>query len=429
MLVFFSRVAKNPFSISVLERLVSLFSKALIYILVSRLLGPEAQGICGLYNSYSSIAAVFFIFGLDVANTFFTSKSTDSEYITSLISNSILYCLFTIIISTIVLYFSSSLLDVLKFPAALFNLMLINVNVTLIRQLFRGFIYGKSYFLEQFIGVFISDFLLLIVVLFLIGVNQFNLDTFLIIQLCFFILSLTYWLMILFSKEKFKFNSSFSIFKKTLQYALKVFLSNILISFNLRLNVFLVAYFMTIEYLGYYTIAITISEIVLNIPLSITNVILNQNTKNSKHDLRIFGIINFLMIILIFLISASSIYLIPFFYGSDFIESVYPLIILLFASFFLSIGSILSYMMMSENKSHFILFSSIPTLLCTFIFSFFLIPKLGLVGASLSSLFSFFIFFIFQFYYAIRNLKIKGLLFSLIPAPRRTFFILRNFVK
>lgn len=429
MVKFIKLVVNNPWIISISERVISLLSKAIIYILIARLLGPESQGICGLFNSYSGIAAVIFVLGIDIANTYFTSQNLGSEIDNYLISNSILYFIFSVIISILFFFSSSSLLKIIKFPPEYFLLLILSVNVTIIRQLFRGFIYGKGYFLQQFYGVLISDFFLLLFVLILAVLKKFDIGNFLIVQISLSFLSLIYWLKVLLDKNKFIFRYNYEIFKKTLKYSFKVFFTNILMSFNLRINVFLVAYFMSMEFLGYYTIAITISEIVLNLPLSVTNVILNQNTRNESVDLSKFGIINFFMFSIVIIVSLFASYLIPLIYGPRFIVSITPLVILLFACYFLSIGSILSYVLLAQNKGHLTLISSIPTLITTFLFSIYLIPKFGLVGASISSFLSFFLFAVLQIFSISRNTKIENMLSIVIPNPKKSINYLISFYK
>jgi O-antigen/teichoic acid export membrane protein len=95
--------------------------------------------------------------------------------------------------------------------------------------------------------------------------------------------------------------------------------------------------------------------------------------------------------ILLAIVILLSIYVIPFLYGEEFRESVYPFILICFGAFFLLVRNVFASFNVAINKQEINLRSNIIALIITVVLDIFLIPKLGIIGACYASIVAYFV--------------------------------------
>lgn len=148
---------------------------------------------------------------------------------------------------------------------------------------------------------------------------------------------------------------------------------------------------------GFYSVAVRLSEIWYFIPGIICGSLfpaiinskkINNNIykKRMKHlFLLLFSIALSISLIMTFLSSA----VIHFLFGDDYIKSAPILSIYIWSGigFFLSIG--INKYFMAENKINYIFFLNLIAVAINLILNFILIPRIGLMGAALSTLISY----------------------------------------
>lgn len=183
---------------------------------------------------------------------------------------------------------------------------------------------------------------------------------------------------------------NFKLVRKSVQYGGKGYLGNIMQFLNYRLDMFLVAYFLTPASVGYYAVSVGIAERLWMFPGSIGTVLFprissiksaqaNRLTpKMARHTLLIVFIISLGLLIL-----ARP--LIRFLFGLEFLPSVGPLIMLLPGIIALSVAKILISDLAGRGKPEFGTLASFISLAVNIPLNIWLIPKWGIFGAAFAS--------------------------------------------
>jgi O-antigen/teichoic acid export membrane protein len=190
--------------------------------------------------------------------------------------------------------------------------------------------------------------------------------------------------------------SNFHLFlnKKLLKdsaiYGGKVSLANATSFFSYRLDMLLIAMFLTPAAVGFYSIAVGISEKLLMMPGALATVLFprvssinypeanNLTPRVVRHNLFIMIIVSLLLIIL-------SRPLVEFIFGSAFLPSVMPLLILLPGIIAFGIGGVIAADLSGRGRPEFAIYSSLACLVTNIFLNIILIPKWGISGAALAS--------------------------------------------
>ncbi|HTB05400.1 MAG TPA: oligosaccharide flippase family protein [Bacteroidia bacterium] len=167
-------------------------------------------------------------------------------------------------------------------------------------------------------------------------------------------------------------------------------IGNIVNFLNYRMDVWLVTYFKNLEQLGYYTLAVNIAQFTWLISIPISNVLFpylsEQKDKTDENMLAKYSRINCTALIF----TAGTLYLFSDFiirklYGSNFVESIVPLRILLIGNLFLMIQRPFRTLLFAKSDTLAVLLINISGLVFTVILDFILIPVQGIIGASIAS--------------------------------------------
>ena len=396
--------------------------------MISRELGASVQGVFGLFNSYLGALLLIGTLGLELANNYFASDKQNIKYIGAHLGNTTFFSfVFPIFLSTIILILNRYY-DFIKLDQQLLLVCLFTIFISIQRQLVRGYIYGLGLFYHQFIGIVLFDFLSLMTIFVLYYSWPLDLLKILYVQFFYLVLSLVYWFVIIFSHIQIKLSLNLDLFIDSLKRGLRIFSSNVLVGLSLRVNFFIIAYYYEeFDLLGFYSISVALSEIVLNLPLSLTNVVLNKSRLNDFDITDFLKTLNSVLLIIIPFFLLISFYFIPLVFGSEFEASFLPLIFLLIGSYFYANGNIISYIMVANDESLYTIASSIFMLISMFVLSFILVPNLGIIGASLSSMGAYFTFCISQFIFYSKNHE-KTIFNSFLPNYNLLFKKLKSII-
>jgi O-antigen/teichoic acid export membrane protein len=176
-------------------------------------------------------------------------------------------------------------------------------------------------------------------------------------------------------------------------------LSQLINFLNYRLDLWIMNYFIEPAQIGFYALAVGFANMITLITLPIVNVITPTLIEKNKVERMIlfksFSQFNFTLVLgaslLLFFIAPV---ILPFLYGKEFLPSVPLFRILLPGIVFASATKVLALISIAANQLKINLWATFFGLVFTVVFDFILIPKLGAVGASITSLITYFTIFI-----------------------------------
>lgn len=427
-------IFKNNNSIIVItEKLIVAVSRFIYLYFIIKQFGSAGQGDFSYVNTIWNVALIFILFGFDVSIIYYISKKT-FEVLNAIISNSIIFFIVTFVFGFIAFYFLQKYTPVFqKIPLNFYYISLSGAFIFLVRQILRSILYGLGKFLYQFWGtVFVNiTFLVTVLVFYVFKIN--NLGLLLSMFLLLTVISMIYWIVTINKlKWKFKFKVDKTLLFNQLKYGSKVYLNSILISLNLRLDAFIIMYFLDSKKYGYYFVAVAISEIVNYIPQALTVVILNRVSKRKTiYDLSLFPEIVAILIFSALLVGLFGSFLIPAIYGSEYSKAIIPLVILVIGAVPMGLTTIASYYLLGIDKGKVLIFPSFFALIATVVFDLLLIPVWGITGAAVASSISYsvmsiiILLFLFKYGKVDRDKVVK----YLVPSFSGAYILLKNKIK
>lgn len=367
----------------------------LISIIIARSLGPENQGIFSLILLLPTILVTFTNFGVGVSTVYLMQKSKYKlfDVIKTNYIISIFLSIFTIIIGFTVIYLS----DELFFSTVDLSLLLIALiavppllNNQFIQTVFQGLEDFKTFNIVLVVGQSIN----LVIILLLSIINSLTILTSLIAYICSNI-GITFILFYMI-KKKLKFNYKEGTFDKkylqeSIEYGVKSHLSNILAFLNYRVDMLIIAFLLNPIQVGYYTIAVNITERIWFLSQAVSTVLFPRISKMSDEEakvqlttftIKIMLLTSIIMgVILLFL---SDIF-VNILFGSEYQMSAIILVYLIPGIVFGSISRLIANDFAGRGKPEYNLYTSIFTLISNIVLNFILIPIFGVIGAALAT--------------------------------------------
>lgn len=367
------------------------------YAIISRKLGPDQMGIFSTFMLVPFIVARFGHLGFDAANMHFITKQDVDRR--SLFANSILLtAVVTLICTVIVLLYS-------KFDGGLFLgsqvlpvAMIALVALAMFRTLFHSILVGENRLRTFGIIGAIDSVLPLIgtAILWLFGLID-------IITLVIMNIIAMFSTAILIARAlpdvalKPVFDAQLAL--RSVRYGWKSWLNNLANQLIYKGDVFLIAYFLTPDKVGFYIIAVIIIEKAWYFSGAISNAVFPVVSGIAVHDgarvvVRIAKL-NFwfvsLSCIVIALISRG---LITVIFSNKYIDAVEPMLLLIPGIIFLSIPKVLvSHLAAVDRLEHAVL-ASVTACIVNFSLNMLLIPLYGINGAAIASSCSYFIYLV-----------------------------------
>lgn len=187
-----------------------------------------------------------------------------------------------------------------------------------------------------------------------------------------------------------RLSPNFALLGKSVQYGSKAYLGNLAQFLNYRLDMFMVAYFLNVEAVGYYAIAVGIAEVLWLLPDSVGTVLfprIASVNRKAADELtpRICRNTLVLSVIAGLVLLASNRPLIRLLFGSAFLPSAGPLVILIPGVVALSISKVLTSDLAGRGRPEFGALSSASSLALNVPLNLILIPRLGIQGAAFAS--------------------------------------------
>jgi O-antigen/teichoic acid export membrane protein len=394
---------RNPIPMTSLKKsgLITFLTQVSVFIfgfatsiILARVLGPEDRGIYALIILIPAVMGLLGTLGMDIANIYF---SANKKYkLSDIISNSLVSSIGLGLVIILLFWVASTTNAFQEFLIAnnitflYLWLAVFTVPIVLLSGFFNRILLGREEIVKfNSVGISKSIFQLGLIFLFLIVLDQGVFGA----VLAYIVTTVCVALLVtLFIKKlnRINFSINFGLLKESLRYGGKGYLGNVAQFLNYRLDMLLVAYFLDVTAVGYYTIAVGMAERLWMIPGSIGTVLFprvsaiadtqaNQLTsKVSRHTLFIVFILSIVLIVL-----AKPLILI--FFGISFLPSVEPLMILLPGIVALSFAKVLTSDLAGRGTPEFGTYASIVSLAVNIPLNLYFIPKWGISGAAFAS--------------------------------------------
>jgi O-antigen/teichoic acid export membrane protein len=191
-----------------------------------------------------------------------------------------------------------------------------------------------------------------------------------------------------------KFNTSaffsFDILKQLFNYGIKSHFGNIFKQLSYRIDVVIIAYFLPLKELGLYAVAVTFSEVIWKVPEAIGIVLLptisaDKNISSFQITARVSRMILFPMLLVCGCIFFFSGIILKLLFGEEFVAAQQCVKYLLPGTLFFSLWKIYVNDLIARGEAIIYSYSSFISATIIIGLNFILLPRIGIIGASISS--------------------------------------------
>ncbi len=205
------------------------------------------------------------------------------------------------------------------------------------------------------------------------------------------------------------------ITKSSLGYGVKVMLGNLLQFFIYRADIILIGFFISQTAVGWYYVSVLIAERLLFLTQATSTILLPAASSSSEQHQKtpLLSRVNlFVVLASSIIVAATAPWIIPLAFSNEYSNSVLPLIVLLPGIASLSISKILSADFGAKGLPQYSMYVSGVNFCLNIILNIYFIPRIGIVGAALSSSISYTAAMILQcyFYKRFTNTPIRELI-------------------
>lgn len=183
-------------------------------------------------------------------------------------------------------------------------------------------------------------------------------------------------------------------FKDSIRLGAQAYLGDIIQFLNYRLDMLLIAFFMSATFVGYYSIAVTLAEALWYLPGSVGVIIVARTSGLSKEELnrttpQICRNTLFITILCALALAVLGKPIITLLFGSAFLPALEPLWVLLPGIVAFSICKVLSNEIIMRGKPIINIIAVVISLVINASLNILLIPRMGISGAALASTISY----------------------------------------
>lgn len=424
-------IARNT-SLLFVSQVISIFLVFIYTVLIARYLGAEGYGILSFALAFSGIFTILSDLGLSTLTVreVARNKSLASKYL----NNSLLIKLILSIITFVLIIL---FINFLNYPQNIIIVVILVSSSVIINSIF-GIFYSIFQAHEQIefqsIGQIFQSILMFLGVLIAINLAL-NVVEFSTIYIFSSLVILTYVIIVYlwkFSFPKLEFDLKF--WKITLKEALPFGLTEVSVTIYIYIDTVMLSFFKGEEVVGWYSAAYRLVLFFIFIPNTINITLFPSMSKLhlSDNDTLKFAVEKYLKLMLIIgipialatTILADKIILLLF--GSGYEQSIIALRILIWTVVFIFVGSVFGRFLQSINRQVILTKISGITAIFSIFLNLILIPKYGLIGASISTVLTeiFLIIILFRINHHIGyGFSIKNSIFILIKIIIASFIM------
>ncbi|NQT04251.1 MAG: oligosaccharide flippase family protein [Planctomycetes bacterium] len=389
-MVSLSRNSAITFASNVLTFILGLGTS----IIIARVLEPTNKGIYALIVLMPTILLKFGTLGIEASNVYFSGNRKYT--ISSIGSNSLFYgvtlglalILIFWIVNTTEMY--QNFINSKNLNTSYIWLLMLTLPFSLISGFLNSILIGREKVIQfnclSILGIGLQVIFLFILLILL------DLGVFGAIIVSVVICPINLVLMIVFVNkiEKVKFSFNARLLSDSLRYGTKAYFGNLAQFLNYRLDIFIVAYFLTTTDVGYYALAVGLAEKLWMLPGSIATILFprvssikiqdanNLTPKVSRNTL-------FIMLLLALGLLFVCKPVIRIMYGFAYLPSVKPFMLLLPGIVALGVGKIFTADLAGRGRPEFGTLAAFVSLAINICLNIWFIPKWGIAGAAFAS--------------------------------------------
>lgn len=380
-----------------------------VSIIVARILGPSDQGQFSFAVTFISIATLFVMLGFDFG-TYYEISTKRSKVENVFFSGLIVNLLISILIGIIFLIFYRFSVFPLLNKLSIFHFVLIWIYLLfgiLYTFISKILIASDQFVFDNRIRLYLGIIRPFLLVFFVVLLDMKLLGSFFSIA----ILSLLSFILIYY-KFKTLFKSYHYIIdkeyiKRSFNYGVQSWFGNVAYMAALRLDLIILSFYVSPFQVGIYAISVSLMETLWLIPDSVNSVLLNKisnpedtilkKIENMTKVLKMLIAISLSLAFLLFIF--TKYFLVPFGYGVEYSKVIESLMLLLpggiFFIMFKVISKLFSGIGLVKITSIIVLFGSSMGVILYML----LIPKMGILGASIGTSISYFFIALFSVFY------------------------------
>ena len=374
------------------SRMFSVILGGLGSIIIARILGVEGKGIYTLLVLAPVLVITLGNLGIQSANIYFSARQKDK--LKGISSNSLILALFWGVLLFILILIFFKPLQSLFFkdaPSALLLIALSMIPALLITRYFEGILLGGDKVKALGLKIISVSSVFLLSLIFLVWIFRFGVFGALVSWIIATLVSsiITFVLVYrLLSRTHWHFD--FSLFKKSINFGVKAFLANVFQFLNYRIDILLISLFSSALFVGYYSVAVVLAELIWYIPNSLALILFPRTSSSRIREANHFTpkvcrntvFILLIIVLLAFLLGELAIWIL---YGQEFLPAAGAFYLLLPGIFALGFAKILSSDILGRGKPQINAYIALFCLGINIVSNIILIPKLGIRGAAIAS--------------------------------------------
>jgi O-antigen/teichoic acid export membrane protein len=369
-------------------------------IIVTRTLGPELKGVYAIVITWVGIVMQISLFGLHASNSYYVAL--DRSKLKTLMANSLAFILVTCSIIGLLLLSARFIFKIpLGLPADnLLYVIILGSYLSMGNIILQNFsIAIKKVNTNNYVLIGAKALSVMLLVYFYLT-DTLTVQNALLAFLLELLAIVSVLLPFLKGQDFEKFKLNLSQFKDSFSYGFRVYLSVILAFMVVRSDIFWVKYFLDFEQVGYYSTSVQITDQVSAVSAIIAGILMPRLTMikdleekkfRTKQVVRVLLLMMAVIILPIIIFAPQIIFIL---FGESFLPCVPSLRLLLVATSFLSLQTILVQFLASEGFPKVIIYIWFGAFILNLGLNYILIPTQGIEGAAIASLISYFLVFV-----------------------------------
>ena len=398
-------------SINSIYKGVYLLLQFILTILISKLSGPEGLGIFTLVTVNANLSSIFTSLGISSGIGFQASKndiSTRALLELTWLSSSVQLML--VLIIEIIVFLISGKFLIWNSSWYLFGFagIILFLTISISEKYFA--LYNGYFQLNKYnlIVTAITGLIVLICSIWLFILKKVPIESILIVFVFANVVQVILLHFFLSYQKKQHNNDNISWKRDLFSYSTIAFFSNCLYFIALRVDYWIIGLFNSKEQLGYYALAVRLSQLIWILPTLLAALILPKVGKIDFKNQDLERLIRLVFSFNVFgglILAFSSFYLIPLIFGKEFTKSILPFCLILPGIVLLSLQIILSAYFSGKGEIKTNLVTSIVLLIVIILLDLLLIPRFGIIGASIASSFAYSISGLFTYFLYCRSVN------------------------
>lgn len=393
-----SKFKESVFARNIVETFGTRFLLILIgvvsSVLVARVLGPEGRGLFALAGAVGAIGIQFGNLGIQASNTYYVAQNT--KLLPQLLANSLLVGLGVGGVGAYLVWGIFQLWpDIAPVQGSLMVLALAWIPLGLVYLFLQNLLIGVGKIRGYNIIELVTKILYTVVIISFVLINMVDVNAIYGVVLATGALGAVWAYYMVIQMADADVRPSFSLFKASFTYGIKAYFVALFSYLVLRIDIFMIQFLLNTEAVGYYSIAVTLADYLYMLPAVVGTVLFPRlSGMKSTEEKWIFTnrlVRGFtpamLSITLVAGLCARPTVMILF--GEAFAPAVAAFLWLLPGIFLLAINTIYMNYFAALGMPMVALYSTIGATMLNIVLNLFLLPKWGMVGASVSSTISY----------------------------------------